>query len=135
MAVRSISIRYCSVTSATTRRVLVAALLSLACMFSTLPASANHLGYRYVTVNGERLNYQQMLEADRAVGFRLPNGHYWWDQRSGYWGVVGRPPSGRVAPVRPQASRGGGRANGRITNTLIDPSGGCEGGSCVNILD
>jgi hypothetical protein len=56
-----------------------------------------------VSVNGQWLAPQQLAEADHAVGFMLPNGHYWYDVASGYWGVVGGPVVGQVAP----AARGG----------------------------
>lgn len=121
---------------ATGRRVIIAALFAVTSAVAAVPASANHLGTRLIIVNGERLTPHEIVEADRAVGYRLPNGRYWWNPNNGYWGVVGGPPVGRVAPRRRQGyGGGGGRTPSRQFNTLIDSSGGCEGGSCVNIID
>lgn len=119
-------------------RCLFAVVMLAVASVASAPAFANHTGGRYITINSERLSDQQIVQADRNVGFRLPNGHYWWDLRTGFWGVVGGPPLGFVSPALSGGGSqqgGGGRANGRHFNTLIDPSGGCEGGSCVNIID
>jgi len=120
--------------SASVRRIFAAGLLAVACAVAATPASAGHLGGRYITVNGQPLNPRQMAEADWNVGLRLPNGHYWWDPNTGYWGVVGGPALGRVAPAVGRRPPGGGGGGGLFPIT-IDPDGGCEGGSCVNIID
>ena len=91
-------------------------------------AQADH-DTRFVIVNGARLSPAQVLSAERAIGYRLPSGYYWYNEASGYWGVIGGPPLGRITATNPR--RGGG---GQYP-ILIDPSGGCEAGSCVNILD
>jgi hypothetical protein len=114
---------------------LAAALLITACLTAAAPAVADHLSGRYITVNGQPLGPQEMAEADWNVGFRLPNGHYWWDPNTGYWGLVGGAALGRVAPARRSRGSGGGGGGGGLYPITIDPSGGCEGGSCVNILD
>ena len=62
-----------------------------------LPAGAAH-AQRAITVNGQWLTPQQMMIADRNVGFILPNGHYWCDPASGYWGALGGQAAGRVHP-------------------------------------
>jgi hypothetical protein len=51
---------------------------------------------RAITVNGQWLTPQQMMIADGNAGFILPNGHYWCDPASGYWGQVGQTAVGRV---------------------------------------
>ena len=60
-------------------------------------AGAAH-AQRAITVNGQWLTPQQMMIADRNAGFILPNGHYWCDPASGYWGAAGGGPVGRVHP-------------------------------------
>ena len=53
---------------------------------------------RLVTVNGVWLGPAELAQADRNAGFRVPDGHYWYDPASGLWGLVGGPPVGRVPP-------------------------------------
>lgn len=67
---------------------------------AALPAvpAAAQTGQRYVTVNGVLLDEVQLQVADRQAGYELPNGHYWYDQQSGYWGQVGGAALGRVPP-------------------------------------
>ena len=112
------------------RGVMLSAFLAAALILGSGVASATHSS-RMIFVNGVLLNPYQTMEADRSTGFRLPNGAYWYDDRTGLWGVVGGPAVGRVntgANSRP-------RRWGGLYPIVIDPSGGCEGGSCVNILD
>lgn len=52
--------------------------------------------YRYVVVNGQRLDTAAMARLDRAACLRVPDGRYWIDMRSGIWGYEGGAPQGRV---------------------------------------
>jgi hypothetical protein len=67
-----------------------------ACFIAPLPAEAQ----RTVSVNGYWLTPQELLLADRNAGFALPNGHYWCDPASGFWGHVGGTAIGRVDPLQ-----------------------------------
>ena len=49
-----------------------------------LTAGAAHTK-RAIMVNSQLLPPQQMVIADRNVGFMLPNGHYWCEPASGHW--------------------------------------------------
>lgn len=52
--------------------------------------------YRYVVVNGQRLDTASMARLDRAACLRVPDGRYWIDMRTGIWGYEGGAPQGRV---------------------------------------
>lgn len=52
--------------------------------------------YRYVVVNGLRLDTAAMARLDRAACLRVPDGRYWIDMRTGIWGYEGGAPQGRV---------------------------------------
>lgn len=86
------------------------------------PAEAQQ---RMITVNGVLLGPQELAVADRAAGFRLPNGHYWLDHQSGYWGVVGGPAVGRVPPqLRQGGGQGGSHRNSNVgVGAVTNPNG------------
>ena len=52
---------------------------------------------RQVVVNGLMLSAAEITRADKEAGLHLPNGQYWLDASSGYWGEVGGPARGRVS--------------------------------------
>jgi len=108
------------------------AVAALGTVAITAPPALAQWG-RAINVNGQWLNPQQIVEADRIAGLRLPNGYYWWDPRACVWGVVGNPsPMGR-APCGGNGGGGGSHVDwNRPGGTVIAP-GNCEGGSCVNI--
>ena len=114
------------------RQLLAALILAVTSAGFATSAWANHLSARTIFVNGQLLNPYEVAQADQAAGYRLPSGFYWLDHGTGYWGLVGGPALGRVAPTGGGGGGGGGQGH---YNTVIDPGGGCEGGSCVNIID
>lgn len=79
------------------RALLAVVLLSGSLGLTAMPSPAE-AGHRFVTVNGMLLGPQELAIADRNAGFRVPDGHYWYDLQSGYWGPVGGPAVGRVPP-------------------------------------
>jgi hypothetical protein len=83
---------------------LAAGLLAGSGSMAFVPSESG-AGHRYVTVNGLVLGPQELAMADANAGFVLPDGHYWYDMASGYWGAVGGPALGRVA-AQPQAQQG-----------------------------
>jgi hypothetical protein len=86
---------------------------------------------RMISVNGIWLTPEQILLADRCAGFPLPNGHYWLDANSGYWGVVGGPVVGWAPPACRGSGGGGGQAWFRS-----GPGGSIGGyGSCFEYND
>jgi hypothetical protein len=52
-----------------------------------------------VSVNGVWLGPAELAMADGNAGYRVPDGHYWYDVRTGYWGLVGGPALGQVSPA------------------------------------
>ena len=68
----------------------------------------------YVTVNGVRLNPDQLRAIELSLGIRVQNGHYWYNTASGYWGIVGGPALGQAQVPQGrgnsgyQGSQGGG---------------------------
>ena len=116
------------------RHLVTALLVAAALACAAIPASANHTGGRTIFVNGQLLNPYQVAQADQNAGYRVPDGFYWLDHASGYWGLVGGPALGRIAPSGGGGGSSGAGGSGHY-NTVIDTTGGCEGGSCVNIID
>jgi hypothetical protein len=57
---------------------------------------------RAVTVNCVPLDAEALATVDTRLGFRLPDGNYWYDAASGSWGAVGGPAAGRLPPEPPQ---------------------------------
>ena len=105
-------------------RVMLVALLSLL----ALPASARQgARERLVAVNRAPLPAPQLARLERQYRVRLADGRYWYDQRTGAWGVWGGPALGVVlpglelgAPLPADASGGGTRVfvNGRELHPL-----------------
>jgi len=46
---------------------------------------------RFVVVNGQRLNDEQVAYLDRVQCARIPNGSYWLNLNTGAWGYAGNP--------------------------------------------
>jgi hypothetical protein len=89
---------------------------------------------RAITVNGQWLTPQQIMIADQNVGFILPNGHYWCDPGSGYWGAVGGNAVGRVHPSQCPALPN--QAGSGQSNIHRGPGGTTGGdGSCFYYND
>lgn len=65
-----------------------------------------------VIVNGTALRERQLLEIQRAYGVRPSAGAYWYDSRSGLYGLAGGPAAGfmmtghELGELRADASRG-----------------------------
>ncbi len=85
------------------------------------------------TINGYPMTPQQCALAIQIYGTVIP-GRYGADANGNWWNLDN--PLHRGNTYRDaQRNRSGGRRTGRHTSTVIDSSGGCEGGSCVNIID
>ena len=92
-----------------------------------LPPSANPAAELDVRVNGVRLTPAMIASLARDYHIQFRSGDFWYDRRSGAWGVLGFPASGVVAPgiamggeLRADASRGtsGVFVNGRELTLL-----------------
>lgn len=118
------------------RLLYVASLLGGLAM--TLGVSAPAIGYHetlYVTVNGTRLNGDQIRALEQTYGTRIPGGHYRYDAATGRLSVVGTS-SGSEQLYRGsgrqdygwQNSNGGswGYANPNTGTNVICDSGGCN---------
>jgi len=100
-------------------RVLV--LILAVVLGAALPATAQGGG---VVVNGRELTVQQAQAIQSLYGYGPPPGHYWYDSRSGAWGIEGRATAGFIMPghnlgwLRADASHGntGVFINGRGLN-------------------
>ena len=90
-------------------------------------------------INGRPMTDYECWLVIQAYGYVEPG--YYVADAYGNWAKVGDQYwRGNIWMDSQIPSSGGGWANGgggggRWTSTTIDPSGGCEGGSCVNILD
>ena len=100
-------------------RNLLGATLVASALGAALPSDALA---RAVIVNGQLLGPQELAVADANAGFYLPDGRYWYDPQSGYWGVEGGPALGRVAP-QPQSGWGY-RNDTTGTGMVYNPDGG-----------
>lgn len=49
---------------------------------------------RNVFVNGKQLNQLEIYQLEQLHGEFIPDGNYWLDYNSGYWGYVGGPAQG-----------------------------------------
>jgi hypothetical protein len=99
-------------------RVLISSAL-LACFATTLASAGTA-----VFVNGRELTRGQIAQLLMTYGSVAPPGHYWYDSRSGLWGLEGREalgfmmPGHNFGPLLPDASGGntGVYINGRQIN-------------------
>lgn len=55
------------------------------------------LAARYVVVNGQRLNPNQIQYLDQLSCGYVPDGRYWLDARSGIWGYENGGPQGHIS--------------------------------------
>lgn len=51
-------------------------------------------GGRSVFVNGRQLSQLEITQLEQQHGDYIPDGNYWLDYNSGYWGYVGGPAQG-----------------------------------------
>ena len=51
-------------------------------------------GDRNVFVNGQQLTPIEIIQLEQLHGEYIPDGNYWLDYSSGYWGYVGGPAQG-----------------------------------------
>ena len=79
---------------------------------------------RMVVVNRVRLSADRIAQLERGYRVRLMDGRYWYDVRSGAWGLWGGPAAGVVlagldlgGPLPADASGGG---SGRVTGVFIN---------------
>jgi hypothetical protein len=78
---------------------------------------------RAVNVNGQWLGAAELAAADDAAGFELPDGFYWYDQRTCLWGIMGdQRPRGRV-PCGGSQPRPGGGMGSLFTPPICDAHG------------
>lgn len=55
-------------------------------------------GEQAIFVNGRRLAAETVHALERQYGVEIQPGHYWYDARSGLWGLQGGPTAGQIAP-------------------------------------
>ncbi len=99
-------------------RMALAGVVVAACGLAPLEAAAQ--GGRRISINGVWQTPAQIQQAERAAGVRLPDGHYWYDAGSGFWGQLGGPPLGRVQGARR------GDAGGRYAGGDVGSDGRCS---------
>lgn len=92
-----------------TRTAKILHALLLGSLLSPAAASA-----RSVQVNGVPLRDEQLQALERAYQIGIAEGRYWYDPRTGAWGLQGGPQMGLIVPgldlggpLRPDASGGG----------------------------
>lgn len=86
------------------KRLTLVGLVTAVTLAAALPG---HAGQRRVSVNGVWLGPADQALADRNAGYRVPDGYYWYDPASGYWGLLGGPALGWVPPAASQGRSGG----------------------------
>ena len=107
-----------------------------------LPARSGH---QQVYINNQLMAPAVVAQIQQAIGRPLPGGAYYWDGQYLYdsygngvpLSLGGRGPTqypgGATGEVHPGGSSWGNSNTG--IGGVYDSTGGCEGGSCVNILD
>jgi len=85
-------------------RLMRTLLLSSFLAAATFPSAHAYHDSIVVFVNGQQLTPQQIAYAEQVTGTRLRSGFYWYDERSGYWGLVDGPVLGRVPQVWAQGN-------------------------------
>ncbi|MEO1494353.1 MAG: hypothetical protein AAFV19_19565 [Pseudomonadota bacterium] len=88
------------------------------------------------TINGYPMTPQQCALAIQIYGTVIP-GRYGADANGNWWNLDNPRHRGNTYrdARRAQQRSSGGSWSGRHTSGVYDSSGGCEGGSCVNIID
>ena len=110
----------------------------IACMFAATLSLASvpaQSGHQQVYINGQLVQPALVAEIEQAIGVALPSGAYGWDGQYLYDGYGNSVPLYIRGPGPSQYSYNPGGGGGQHTDIIIDPSGGCEAGSCVNIID
>jgi len=127
----------------TCRTALIAGVFADAASLASVPAQSGH---QRVFINGQLVHRAVVAQIQQAIGMALPSGAYLWDGQylyDGYGNAVPlagrgagptRYPGGAVGEVYPGGASAWGNPNTGIGG-VYDPSGGCEAGSCVNILN
>ncbi len=117
---------------------LIVAALIATLSLASVPAQGGH---QQVFINGQPVHPTVVMQIQQATGVSLHGGAYAWDGQYLYDGYGNSVPLSLGGggygqqSANPGGWGGGGGGGGRHTDTVIDPGGGCEGGSCVNILD
>lgn len=113
-------------------RLMRTLIVSAALAAAMAPATHAYHDTLAVFVNGRQLTPQEIRYAEQATGTRLRSGFYWYDERSGYWGLVNGPVLGRVSRTWAQGSTvteaysggGGASRNGNVgIGVITDGSG------------
>ena len=91
------------------------------------------------TINGRPMTYQECSLAIQVYGTVIP-GRYGADANGNWWNLDNPLHQGntyRDAQRNSRQSYGGSFGGGSLSSPhgVYDGSGGCEGGSCVNIID
>jgi hypothetical protein len=122
---------------------LIAGMFTAAVSLASVPAQSQ---YQQVFINGQPMHPAVVAQIQQAIGIILPSGEYFWDGQylyDGYGNAVPlslggtgptQYPGGTSGEVYPDGSGSWANQNTGIGG-VYDPSGGCEAGSCVNILD
>jgi hypothetical protein len=101
----------------TPRRASVLLVVALAVVLATEVA---HAQARKVIVNGVRLTDGQVGALQRQYGVRMHDGDYWYDGRTGAWGLRGGPTVGFVVPGLAMGGALRRDASGGTTGVIIN---------------
>ncbi len=122
---------------------LIAGMFTAAVSLVSVPAQSQH---QQVFINGQPMHPAVVAQIQQAIGMVLPGGAYSWNGQYLYdaygnavplsLGGTGptQYPGGTIGEVYSDGSSSWGNPNTGIGG-VYDSSGGCEAGSCVNILD
>jgi len=101
--------------------------LTLLAVLLGLTGAAVADGARRITFNGRALtapDAQTLARLEQQYGRRVPDGSYWYDNKSGAVGVWGGPTIAIIAPGLglggPLPANASGGGNGRLTNVFIN---------------
>ena len=114
-------------------------LLQCVVLLEIVAASGTAFAACNATINGRPMTFQECSLAIQVYGTVIPgrygadaNGNWWNLDNPQHWGNTYRD-----AQRNSQQGYGGSFGGGSLVSPhgVFDGSGGCEGGSCVNIID
>ena len=85
--------------------------LKIVSMLLVLSSDLYAFDNRSVFVNGRQLSQVEIGQLEQLHGESIPDGNYWLDYSSGYWGYVGGPARGVLG--RPDVEFSSGVSEGR----------------------
>ena len=111
-------------------------LLQCVVFFGIVATSGTAFAACNAMINGRPMTHQECSVAIQVYGTVIP-GRYGMDANGNWWNLDNPWHRGNTYQDAQRNSQGGSFGGGSLVSPhgVYDGSGGCEGGSCVNIID